>query len=56
MGEKNNSEFRHLLIADKKLLGQIEEAQKKYRPYLKSRNAFICELITLGIAKLKESK
>ena len=54
MVNKNKSEFKHLLIADKELLKKIEAAQKKYRPYNKSRNSFMCELISLGIAKLKE--
>jgi len=55
MADKEISDFKHLLVANKELFKQIEDAQKKYRPYYKSRNSFICELITLGIAKLKES-
>jgi len=54
MTDNNNPEFKHLLTADKNLQRKIEAAQKKYRPYNKSRNSFMCELIELGIAKLKE--
>lgn len=54
MTDKNKTEFKHLLAADKDLQKRIEAAQKKYRPYNKSRNSFMCELIDLGIVKLKE--
>jgi hypothetical protein len=56
MAEKTKSEFKHLLITSLDLSKQIEEAQKKYRPFYKSRNSFICELISLGIAKLSEQE
>ncbi len=54
MTDKNNPEFKHFLVADQNLRKRIEAAQRKYRPYNKSRNSFMCELIDLGIAKLKE--
>ena len=44
--------WKHLLIADKKLLQRIEKSQKKCRPYLKSRNYFIIELIEVGLDQL----
>jgi len=45
--------FKHLLIADGKLLQRIEKSQRKYRPYLKSRNYFIIELIEVGLERLE---
>ena len=42
----------HLLRLDSKLFQRIEQAQRKYRPYLKSRNYFIIELIEVGLDQL----
>ena len=49
---KQAKEWKHLLIADTKLSQKIEKAQKKYRPYLKSRNYFLIELIEVGLDQL----
>lgn len=53
---KNSSQFKHLLVADVdlRLDEKIEAARKRYRPHIKSRNAFIIELILHGIEKLKD--
>lgn len=40
---------RCLLEASVALFERIEAAQKKYRPYLESRNYFLTELIVLGL-------
>lgn len=46
--------FRHFLEADAGLREKIEESMKKHRPYMESRNGFICQLIVLGLEKLEE--
>jgi len=49
--------FIHTLIADTKVFKEIEEAKKNFLPYSHiSRNSFICQLILLGLEKLKENK
>jgi len=49
--------FKHQLIADDRLLKRMKVSQEKYRPYLKSRNYFIIELIESGLDQLdRESK
>ena len=54
--KKDSPRIRHYLVGDAVLFKKIEDAQKKYHPYLHSRNAFICELILLEISKLGEIK
>lgn len=44
--------MNHLLRLDNKLILRIKRSQKKYRPYLKSRNYFITELIESGLDKM----
>lgn len=53
MKQKENK-FRHFLEANAGLEGKIKEAMKKYRPYMRSRNAFLCNLMVLGLEKLEE--
>ena len=50
-------QFKHLLILDSKQIQRIKQSQRKYRPYLKSRNYFIIELIEVGLDQLdRETK
>jgi len=46
-----------LSVKEVELLKKIEDAKKKFLPYSHqglSRNAFICQLILLGLEKLEE--
>jgi len=50
-------ERTHLLRLDAKLFERINKELAKQRPYLKSRNYFLIELIEIGLDQLnKESK
>ena len=42
----------HLLRLDGRLAERIDRELKKYRPYLKSRNYFLIELIEMGLDQL----
>ena len=50
--KKKRYPFEHLLTAELDLKNRIEKAMKKHRPYMRSRNTFIIELILLGIESL----
>jgi len=52
--KQKEGKFRHQLEADERLQKKIEVAMKKHRPYMDSRNAFICNLIVLGLEKLED--
>lgn len=57
--KKTTGTFAHALIIDRELLEKIENAKKKFLPYSHkglSRNAFLCQLIALGLEKLREDK
>ena len=55
--KKPPGKFIHTLIADTKVFKEIEDARKNFLPYSHiSRNSFICQLILLGLEKLKEKK
>jgi len=50
-------ERTHLLRVDDRLFQRINKQLAKQRPYLKSRNYFLIELIEIGLDQLdKESK
>lgn len=57
--KKTTGKFAHTLVMDTELLEKIESAKKKFLPYSHSglsRNAFICQLILLGLEKLGKNK
>ena len=57
MKTKTTKEKVHLLRLDSKLFQRIEKSQRKYRPYLKSRNYFLIELIEVGLEQFdRETK
>jgi len=52
--EQKKNKFRHSLEGNVEMGKKIKESMKKYRPYMESRNSFICQLILLGLEKLEE--
>ena len=55
MKQKENK-FRHFLEGNIEMGEKIQKSMKKHRPYMESRNGFICELVFLGLAKLEETE
>jgi hypothetical protein len=53
MKQKENK-FRHFLEGNAEMGEKIIKSMKKHRPYMESRNGFICQLILLGLEKLEE--